>query len=43
MFKFIGLEEGVWQIHIMAHPSMFRDTIFTDTLAAGEKGAYLDL
>ena len=38
MFKFIGLEEGVWQIHIMAHPeSMFMDTIFTDTLAAGEK------
>ena len=38
MFKFIGLEEGVWEIHIMAHPeSMFKDTIFTDTLAAGEK------
>ena len=37
MFKFIGLEEGVWEIHIMAHPeSMYRDTIFTDTLAAGE-------
>lgn len=38
MFKFIGLEEGVWEIHIMAHPeSIFKDTIFTDTLAVGEK------
>jgi hypothetical protein len=38
MFKFIGLEEGIWEIHIMAHPeSIFKDTIFTDTLAASEK------
>lgn len=38
MFKFIGLEEGVWEIHIMVKPeSLFKDTIFTDTLAAGEK------
>ena len=38
MFKFIGLDEGVWEIHIMPHPeSLFRDTIFTDTLVAGEK------
>lgn len=37
MFKFIGLEEGVWEIHLMAHPeSLYRDTIFTDTLAAGQ-------
>ncbi len=37
MFKFIGLEEGPWEIHIMPHPeSMYKDTIFTDTLAAGE-------
>ena len=38
MFKFIGLEEGIWEIHVMAHPeSIFKDTVFTDTLAAGEK------
>ena len=37
MFKFIGLEEGIWEIHVMAHPeSIFKDTVFTDTLAAGE-------
>lgn len=37
MFKFIGLDEGVWEIHIMPHPeSLFKDTVFVDSLAAGQ-------
>ena len=38
MFQFIGLEEGAWEIHLMAHPeSLFKDTVFVDTLDIGEK------
>jgi|SRR5690554_5882660 len=38
MFKFIGLEEGEWEIHLMAHPeSIYADTVIVDTLEAGEK------
>lgn len=38
MFYFFGLNEGAWDIHLIANPeSNYRDTVFTDTLSAGQK------
>jgi len=39
MFNFIGLEEGAWEVHLMAHPeSIYADTVIViDTLDLGEK------
>jgi len=36
MFLFTGLQEGAWKIHLLADPaSLYRDTIFTDTIEQG--------
>ncbi len=38
MFYFFGLNEGPWEIHLIADPlTSYRDTIFMDTLATGQK------
>lgn len=38
MFLFFGLNEGPWEIHLGAVPgTIYRDTVFTDTLSAGQK------
>ncbi len=38
MFMFLGLNEGPWKIHIIADPStLYKDTVFTDTLSMGQK------
>lgn len=38
MFLFTGLEEGVWKVHLIAHPeSPYQDTIFmSDTILRGK-------
>jgi hypothetical protein len=38
MFYFFGLNEGAWDIYLIANPeSNYRDTVFTDTLSYGQK------
>lgn len=38
MFYFFGLNEGAWDIHLIANPaSNYRDTVFTDTISEGQK------
>lgn len=37
MFLFTGLNPGVWEVHVKAHPlSNFRDTVFTDSIEQGK-------
>lgn len=38
MFMFLGLNEGPWEIHLIADPvTIYRDTVFTDTVKMGER------
>ncbi len=38
MFLFFGLNEGPWEIHLVAIPgTIYGDTVFTDTLSVGQK------
>ncbi len=38
MFYFFGLNEGAWDIHLIADPiSNYRDTVLTDTISKGQK------
>lgn len=38
MFYFFGLNEGAWDIYLLSNPETnYRDTVFTDTIAEGQK------